>query len=139
MRFAVPRIANGSWPTSRRTGNGCGTSTGIASGRTPFGGGAGKARRRLRVVDCNDESCRAVARDAPKMVDHLCGSCREHYDGVLAALDDEGLIHHQVDTLVRGLDYYVRTAFEYVSPVLPEGQASMGGGGRDAGSHGGRG
>ena len=84
----------------------------------------------LRVLDCNDESCRAVARDAPKIVDHLCRPCREHYDGVLAALDDEGLIHHQVDTLVRGLDYYVRTAFEYVSPVLPEGQASVGGGGR---------
>jgi histidyl-tRNA synthetase len=84
----------------------------------------------LRVLDCNDESCRAVARDAPKIVDHLCGPCREHYDGVLAALDDEGLTHHQVDTLVRGLDYYVRTAFEYVSPVLPEGQASVGGGGR---------
>ena len=84
----------------------------------------------LRVLDCNDESCRAVARDAPKIVDHLCGPCREHYDGVLAALDDEGLSHHQVDTLVRGLDYYVRTAFEYVSPVLPEGQASVGGGGR---------
>ena len=84
----------------------------------------------LRVLDCNDESCRAVARDAPKIVDHLCRPCREHYDGVLAALDDEGLSHHQVDTLVRGLDYYVRTAFEYVSPVLPEGQASVGGGGR---------
>jgi histidyl-tRNA synthetase len=84
----------------------------------------------LRVLDCNDESCRAVAHDAPKIVDHLCGPCREHYDGVLAALDDEGLTHHQVDTLVRGLDYYVRTAFEYVSPVLPEGQASVGGGGR---------
>jgi histidyl-tRNA synthetase len=84
----------------------------------------------LRVLDCNDESCRAVARDAPKIVDNLCGPCREHYDGVLAALDDEGLSHHQVDTLVRGLDYYVRTAFEYVSPVLPEGQASVGGGGR---------
>ena len=84
----------------------------------------------LRVLDCNDESCRAVARDAPKIVDNLCGPCREHYGGVLAALDDEGLSHHQVDTLVRGLDYYVRTAFEYVSPVLPEGQASVGGGGR---------
>jgi histidyl-tRNA synthetase len=84
----------------------------------------------LRVLDCNDESCRTVARDAPKIVDHLCGPCREHYHGVLAALDDEGLTHHQLDTLVRGLDYYVRTAFEYVSPVLPEGQASVGGGGR---------
>jgi len=84
----------------------------------------------LRVLDCNDESCRAVARDAPKIVDNLCGPCREHYDGVLRALDDEGLAFHQVDTLVRGLDYYVRTAFEYVSPALPEGQASVGGGGR---------
>jgi histidyl-tRNA synthetase len=84
----------------------------------------------LRVLDCNDESCRAVARDAPKIVDNLCGPCREHYDGVLRALDDEGLTYHQVDTLVRGLDYYDRTAFEYVSPVLPEGQASVGGGGR---------
>jgi histidyl-tRNA synthetase len=84
----------------------------------------------LRVLDCNDQSCRAVARDAPRIVDHLCGPCREHYDGVLRALDDEGLTYQQVDTLVRGLDYYVRTAFEYVSPVLPEGQASVGGGGR---------
>jgi histidyl-tRNA synthetase len=84
----------------------------------------------LRVLDCNDESCRAVARDAPKMVDNLCGPCRDHYDEVLRALGDEGLAFHQVDTLVRGLDYYVRTAFEYVSPALPEGQASVGGGGR---------
>jgi len=84
----------------------------------------------LRVLDCNDESCKAVARDAPKMVDNLCAPCRDHYDGVLRALDDEGLAFQRVDTLVRGLDYYVRTAFEYVSPALPEGQASVGGGGR---------
>jgi len=84
----------------------------------------------LRVLDCNDESCRAVARDAPKMVDNLCGPCRDHFDGVLRALDEEGLAFHRVDTLVRGLDYYVRTAFEYVSPALPKGQASVGGGGR---------
>jgi histidyl-tRNA synthetase len=84
----------------------------------------------LRVLDCNDDSCKAVARDAPKIVDNLCAPCRDHYDGVLRALDDEGLAFQQVDTLVRGLDYYVRTAFEYVSPALPEGQASVGGGGR---------
>ena len=84
----------------------------------------------LRVLDCNDESCRAVARNAPKIVDSLCGPCREHFDAVLRALDDEGLAVRRVDTLVRGLDYYERTAFEYVSPALPEGQASVGGGGR---------
>jgi histidyl-tRNA synthetase len=84
----------------------------------------------LRVLDCNDESCRAMALDAPKMIDHLCAPCRDHFDGVLRALDDEGLAFQRVDTLVRGLDYYVRTAYEYVSPALPEGQASLGGGGR---------
>jgi len=84
----------------------------------------------LRVLDCNDESCKEVARDAPKMVEHLCAPCRDHFDGVLRAMDDEGLAFHRVDTLVRGLDYYVRTAYEYVSPDLPEGQASVGGGGR---------
>jgi len=84
----------------------------------------------LRVLDCKDESCRAVARDAPKMVDHLCAPCRDHFDGVLRALDDEGLAFQRVDSLARGLDYYVRTAYEYVSPDLPESQASVGGGGR---------
>lgn len=84
----------------------------------------------LRVLDCNDESCRAVAREAPKMADHLCAPCRDHFDGVLRALDDEGLAFDRVDTLVRGLDYYVRTAYEFVSPALPKGQASLCGGGR---------
>jgi histidyl-tRNA synthetase len=84
----------------------------------------------LRVLDCTDEACKEVARAAPKIADHLCAPCRDHFDGVLRALDDEGLEWTRVDTLVRGLDYYVRTAYEYVSPALPEGQASLGGGGR---------
>jgi histidyl-tRNA synthetase len=84
----------------------------------------------LRVLDCTDEACRQVAAEAPKIADHLCDACREHFDGVLGSLDEEGLPWKRVDTLVRGLDYYVRTAYEYVSPALPEGQASLGGGGR---------
>jgi len=84
----------------------------------------------LRVLDCTDEACRQVAAEAPKIADHLCDACREHFDGVLGSLDEEGLPWKRVDTLVRGLDYYVRTAYEYVSPALPEGQSSLGGGGR---------
>ncbi len=84
----------------------------------------------LRVLDCKDDACRAVAAGAPKIGDHLCDACRAHFKSVLAALDEEKLPVERVDTLVRGLDYYVRTAYEYVSPALPEGQASLGGGGR---------
>ncbi len=84
----------------------------------------------LRVLDCKDEACRSVSRDAPMIGDHLCDACREHFELVLRGLDDAGVEWRRVDTLVRGLDYYVRTAYEYVSPSLPPGQASLGGGGR---------
>jgi histidyl-tRNA synthetase len=84
----------------------------------------------LRVLDCKDEHCRAVSRDAPKIVDRLCDACRAHFDAVLSGLDEEGVKATLVPTLVRGLDYYTRTTFEYVSTDLPEGQASLGGGGR---------
>jgi histidyl-tRNA synthetase len=84
----------------------------------------------MRVLDCKDEACREVAEDAPKIGDYLCGPCREHFNGVLAGLTDEDIKHQVVPTLVRGLDYYTRTAFEWVGDALPPGQASLGGGGR---------
>ena len=84
----------------------------------------------LRVLDCKDEHCRAVSVDAPKIVDRLCDACRAHFDAVVAGLDEEGLKATLVPTLVRGLDYYTRTTFEYVSADLGESQASLGGGGR---------
>src|SRR5438105_3957687 len=87
----------------------------------------------LRVLDCKDDACRAVSRDAPKIVDRLCEACRAHFDTVLAGIEEEGLKAELVPTLVRGLDYYTRTTFEYASSDLPESQASLGGGGRYAG------
>jgi len=84
----------------------------------------------LRVLDCKDEACREVAEDAPKITDYLCEPCREHFESVLARLGKEGTRHRVVPTLVRGLDYYTRTAFEWVGEALPPGQASLGGGGR---------
>ena len=84
----------------------------------------------LRVLDCKDEACRDVAEDAPKITDYLCGPCKEHFEAVLAALGDEGIEHRIVPTLVRGLDYYTRTAFEWVGDALSPAQNSLGGGGR---------
>jgi histidyl-tRNA synthetase len=84
----------------------------------------------LRVLDCKDDACRAVAAGAPKLTDHLCDPCREHFDGVLAGLDDARLKATITPTLVRGLDYYTRTAFEFASDVLSEAQATLFGGGR---------
>ena len=84
----------------------------------------------LRVLDCKDESCRAVAVEAPRIVDRLCGPCRGHFDAVLAGLRAEGLEPVVTPTLVRGLDYYTRTAFEFVSRVLSQAQGTLFGGGR---------
>lgn len=84
----------------------------------------------LRVLDCKDDACRAVAREAPKLLDRLCDPCRGHFDGVQDGLKDAGLSWVIEPTLVRGLDYYTRTAFEFESPELSPQQATLFGGGR---------
>jgi len=84
----------------------------------------------LRVLDCKDPACRAVSAEAPKIADRLCGPCREHFDAVLSGLRAEGITPVLAPTLVRGLDYYTRTAFEFVSSVLSQAQGALFGGGR---------
>lgn len=84
----------------------------------------------MRVLDCKDEACRRVAADAPRIADHLCDACRDHFEVVLDGLRAEGLKPQVVPTVVRGLDYYTRTAFEFVSEVLSDAQAALFGGGR---------
>ena len=84
----------------------------------------------LRVLDCKDEACRAVALEAPHIVDRLCGPCKEHFEGVREGLRQEHLEATLVPTLVRGLDYYTRTAFEFVAEGLSPQQATLFGGGR---------
>jgi histidyl-tRNA synthetase len=92
------------------------------------------AENPLRVLDCKDEACRAVAAGAPTMLDHLCDACREHFDTVLAGVRAAGLDPVLVPTLVRGLDYYTRTAFEFVSDAMRDAgnqqQSTVFGGGR---------
>jgi histidyl-tRNA synthetase len=84
----------------------------------------------LRVLDCKDQACTAVSERAPMIVDRLCGPCKEHFAEVLSGLRDEGVPCRETPRLVRGLDYYTRTAFEFVSSSTPGAQATLCGGGR---------
>lgn len=83
----------------------------------------------LRVLDCKVESCRAATADAPRLVDHLCDACRAHHEAVLAHLRTLGMEVVPDPRLVRGLDYYTRTCFEFV-PQDAGQQGTLLGGGR---------
>jgi histidyl-tRNA synthetase len=88
------------------------------------------AKNPLRVLDCKDEACRAVAAQAPRITDHLCEACAAHLAAVRAGLTEAGIAATLVPTLVRGLDYYTRTAFEFVATGLSAQQGTLFGGGR---------
>jgi histidyl-tRNA synthetase len=82
----------------------------------------------LRLLDCKQESCRAVARGAPSIVGYLDEACREHFEGVQALFDALD-IKYVLDPLIfRGLDYYTRTAVEVYSGRLGAQNAMFGGG-----------
>jgi histidyl-tRNA synthetase len=83
----------------------------------------------LRLLDCKQPGCVGLRDSAPRMMDHLCEPCRSHFARVLALLAGEGIEPRLQPYMVRGLDYYVRTAFEVVAPGLGA-QNALGGGGR---------
>jgi len=72
----------------------------------------------MRVLDCKVESCQAQLGDAPEMLSHLCDDCSTHFDGVKQGLDALELPYQVNAKIVRGLDYYSRTAFEIVTDRL---------------------
>jgi len=82
----------------------------------------------LRVFDCKKEGCQAALTDAPVILDFLCPDCRRHFEQVKALLDDVRLPHNLNPRMVRGLDYYTRTAFEVVAGELGAQNAVCGGG-----------
>lgn len=83
----------------------------------------------LRTFDSKEPQTIAVMRDAPLISDHLCDACRAHFETVCGLLDDLGVAYELEPRLVRGLDYYTRTAFEFVARNLGS-QNAVGGGGR---------
>ncbi len=88
------------------------------------------SRNPLRVLDCKKPECRLVAEAAPKLADALCGPCRDHFGRVTSGLDALGIPWRHDHTLVRGLDYYTRTTFEFAATALDSAQNGLGGGGR---------
>jgi len=83
----------------------------------------------LRVLDSKDHGDREVTKGAPSILDFLCEPCRLHFDDVLQQLDAIGIAYVVDARLVRGLDYYTKTAFEFISGDLGA-QDALGGGGR---------
>jgi histidyl-tRNA synthetase len=84
----------------------------------------------LRLFDCKEPQCRALMAGAPRITEHLCGPCAAAYEEVRSLLDAAGLEYRLNPYLVRGLDYYTRTVFEYQHEALGGAQNSLGGGGR---------
>jgi len=72
----------------------------------------------MRVLDCKVESCQQQLGEAPEMVDHLCGGCESHFAGLKQGLDTLEIPYRINARIVRGLDYYNRTAFEVVTDQL---------------------
>jgi histidyl-tRNA synthetase len=92
--------------------------------------GQGSRQNPLRVLDCKRPECREATAGAPRIIDHLCEACASHLAAVRAGLDDLGIAFVVDSRLVRGFDYYTRTAFEFQASALESAQSTIGAGGR---------
>ena len=80
----------------------------------------------MRILDCKEENCKRLNQNAPRILDYLCEECKTHFENVKNALNELG-INYKVDSnIVRGLDYYTKTVFEFVSKI--DGLTVLGGG-----------
>lgn len=83
----------------------------------------------LRILDCKEEKCKAVTAEAPVVLDYLCDECKEHFEKLKRGLDEVGIKYVVNPKIVRGLDYYTKTVFEFVSDAIGA-QGTVCGGGR---------
>ena len=80
----------------------------------------------MRILDCKEKKCKEFNQGAPMMIDYLCPECKEHFENVKTMLDELG-VKYQIDSgIVRGLDYYTKTVFEFVDEK--SGLTALGGG-----------
>ncbi len=82
----------------------------------------------MRILDCKEEGCRRFTADAPKMLDYLCDDCKDHFEQVKALLTVSGIEYETDPAIVRGLDYYSRTVFEFVTSAAGAQGTVLGGG-----------
>lgn len=83
----------------------------------------------LRILDCKEEGCKAINANAPKITDYICDDCRAHMDALEACLAAAGIPYTVDPGIVRGLDYYTRTVFEFITET-EDGKLTVCGGGR---------
>ena len=83
----------------------------------------------LRILDCKEEKCREICKNAPKITDYLCDDCKAHFERLKKLLTVAGLEYTVNPLIVRGLDYYTKTVFEFVTDALGS-QGTVCGGGR---------
>ena len=83
----------------------------------------------LRVLDCKNDKCREITKDAPKILDYICDDCKSHFEKVQELLTVAGVEFKVDPNIVRGLDYYNKTVFEFVSDNIGA-QGTVCGGGR---------
>ena len=83
----------------------------------------------IRVLDCKNEKCQSLLVNAPKLIENLCESCKSDFEKLTSLLDEAGIAYSIDTNLVRGLDYYTKTAFEFVSSEIGA-QSAIAGGGR---------
>ncbi len=82
----------------------------------------------LRILDCKEEKCKAIVKDAPVILDCLCDECKTHFEGLQALLKARNIPFAVDPRIVRGLDYYTKTVFEIIMQSGREGLALCGGG-----------
>lgn len=83
----------------------------------------------LRLLDCKEENCKKINANAPSILEYLCDECRAHFEAVRECLESAGVAYEIDPRIVRGLDYYTRTVFEFVSTSIGA-QGTVCGGGR---------
>ena len=83
----------------------------------------------LRILDCKEEGCKELSKDAPHMVDCLCEECSDHFENLKGYLEETGVQYSVNPFIVRGLDYYTKTVFEIISNEIGA-QGTVCGGGR---------
>lgn len=83
----------------------------------------------MRLLDCKEEKCSAIAKNAPVVIEHLCDECHDHFEGLKKTLDAMGVDYAINTKIVRGLDYYTKTVFEFVYDGIGS-QGTVCGGGR---------
>lgn len=72
-------------------------------------------RNPMRILDCKEKRCKELNQGAPKILDYLCEECKEHFENVKRLLDETGIQYKIDPEIVRGLDYYTKTVFEFIS------------------------